>query len=439
MGTERLGALDASFIQVERQGLPMHVAGLMFLDSASRSRGPIQPAELRRRLRQRLPDLPRLRTRLAEAPLGLGRPAWVPDDHFDLDRHVERFVLAPGGGWRDLLRLAGELHGRLLPRDRPLWRVALIDGLPQGQQALMTTTHHAATDGIAGVEVAHAIFDHPSSQPAGPAARPNGLFGAAGNAGGPARVLQAAMGAARYLAGGPVAVPGPFNGPVGPRRALATADLRLEDAVGIKEQLGGTVDDVLLASVALALGRHLQQAGVRTEGLRLRAMVPVSMRAGGNGLGNRVTATFLDLPVDLPPVRCLHHVAAAKALGRTWHEPLGLHVALEAAGLAPPLLAAPVIWMLCSLPFANLIVSDIPGPEEPLSLLGARLTAAYPLMPLAASVGLSIGVLRIGRAMGVGIMTDPDLVPGGEQLAQEVGEAFAELQGAARHGRRRRT
>ncbi|HSR23678.1 MAG TPA: wax ester/triacylglycerol synthase family O-acyltransferase [Candidatus Eisenbacteria bacterium] len=436
MVVEPLRAFDSWFVLLERPGLPMHVGGLAVLDSAARTRGPIRLVELRRRLRGRLRDLPRLRSRIGQAPLGLRRPLWLPDDNFDVGRHLEHWTLPPGSGQRELLELAGQLHGRLLPRDRPLWRVALIEGLSGGRQALLTTTHHAITDGIAGVEVTRAIFDHPDGEAAPTAATGDGFFGAGAGPGGLTRALQAVAGAARYVAGGPVAAPGPFNGGVGPRRALATADLRLDDAVAVKRRLGGSVDDVVLASVALGLGAHMERAGWRTEGMRLRALVPVSTLGGGSGLGNHVTATFLDLPVDLDPVRCLHEIAAAKTVHRAWHEPLGLSVALEAAGLAPAALAAPVTWLVSCLPVAHLIVSDVPGPPEPLSLLGAPMVGAYPLMPLTPAIGLSIAVVTIGGAMGVGITTDPELVPGGDELAGEIGRAFAALLDIA-HARRR--
>jgi diacylglycerol O-acyltransferase / wax synthase len=430
---EQLGALDRAFVLLERDGLPMHVGGLAVLDPSARRHGPIRPAELRRRLRARLRDLPRLTARLHAEPFRPGRMAWVPDPDFDVRNHVEWWALAPGGGWPEVLRLAGDLHARLLPRDRPLWRMSLIDGLPGGRQALLTETHHAITDGIAGVEVTRAVFDHPAQAASrGPAAA-NGFFGSAGPADGLTRALQAAAGAARYLAGGPVAVPGPFNGAVGPRRALATADLRLADATAIKRRLGGSVDDVVLATVALALGAHLRTLGQPTEGRRMRTMIPVSTLAGDGGLGNHVSATFLDLPVGLPPVPCLHEVAAAKALHRTWHEPLGVRAALEAGGLAPAAVASPLTQVLCALPFAHLVVSDVPGPPEPMSLLDAPMVGAYPLMPLAASVGLSIAVVTIGGAMGVGITTDPDLVGGGEDLARGVEAALGALLDAARH------
>lgn len=428
---EQLEVMDGAFVLVEREGLPMHVGGLAVLDAAARPGGPIRPAELRRRLSSRLRDLPLLRARLDTAPFGLRRPAWVPDVAFDVRRHVEQWTLAPGAGWAELLALAADMHGRLLPRDRPLWRVALIDGLPGGRQAMLTTTHHAITDGIAGVELTRAIFDHPAhTAPARPP-NGNGFFGSGGGAGGLTRALQATAGAARYLAGGPVAVAGPFNGVVGPRRALATADLRLRDAVAIKRRLGGSVDDVVLAAIALALGTHLRKRGLATH-RPLRAMVPVSTLAGAGGMGNHVTATFLDLPVDLPPLRCLHAIAAAKALHRTWHEPLGLQAALEVGGRVPLVLASPVTQLLSALPFANLIVSDVPGPPEPMTLLGAPMVGAYPLMPLTASVGLSIAVVTIGGAMGVGITTDPDLVADGDELARDVEAGFRALEDAAR-------
>jgi WS/DGAT/MGAT family acyltransferase len=428
--TEQLGALDHAFVLVEREGLAMHVGGLAVLDPTARPGGPIRPAELRRRLRARLRDLPRLTARLHAEPLRPDRSVWLPAPDFDVGDHVEQWTLAPGSGWPELLRLAGELHGRLLPRDRPLWRMSLIDGLPGGRQALLTETHHAITDGIAGVQVTRTIFDRPAH--AAPArAGPNGFFGSDGRTDGLTHALQAAAGAARYLAGGPVAAPGPFNGAVGPRRALATADLGLADAIAIKRRLGGSVDDVVLAAMALALGTYLRRLGQPTEGRRLRTMVPVSTLAGAGGLGNHVTATFLDLPVGLPPAPCLQEIAAAKALHRTWHEPLGVRAALDAAGLVPPALASPLTQVLCALPFAHLIVSDVPGPSEPMSLLGAPMVGTYPLMPLTASIGLSVAVVTIGGAMGVGITTDPDLVDGAD-LARSVESAFQDLLGAAR-------
>jgi WS/DGAT/MGAT family acyltransferase len=442
MAEERMGTLDRAFVLLERTGLPMHVGGLAILDPTGRAKGPIRRGELRRRVQSRLSDLPIFRARLNETPFALRGPVWVPDGDFDIDRHLERVVLPPGSGMGDLHQLAADLHSRLLPRDRPLWRVTLIDGLPEGRQALLTTTHHAITDGVAGVEVAQVIFDRPVHaaapvQPVRPAqngpAGANGYFGSGGGGNGLTSALQAAIGVARYLVGGPVALPYPFNGPVGERRALATADLRLEDAIAIKRRLGGSVDDVVLASVALAVGAHLERAGWQRDGLRLRTLVPVSTVGGaGGGFGNRVTATFLDLPMDLAPMQCLHEIAAAKALHRSWHEPLGLYAALLAAGRAPAALAGPMTCLVGSLPFANLIVSDIPGPREPLSLLGVPMLRAYPLMPLAPTIGLAIAVVTIAGAMGVGVTTDPDLVPDGDELARGIKEAFAELLRTAR-------
>jgi diacylglycerol O-acyltransferase len=321
-------------------------------------------------------------------------------------------------------------------RSPPPPRLALIDGLPGGRQALLTTTHHAIADGLASVELTRAIFDHPVH--AGASRPPNGnsFLGPAGRTGGLVPALQAAAGAARYLAGGPIAAPGPFNGTVGPRRALAMVNLRLADVVAVKRQLGGTVDDIVLAVVALALGTYLRRRGLATD-RPMRAMVPVSTLAGGGRMGNHVTATFLDLPMDLPPARCLRGIAAAKYLHRAWHEPLGLRAALEVAGHAPLALTSPLTQFLCALPFANLIVSDVPGPQEPLSLLGAPMIGASPLMPLTASVGLSIAVVTVGGSMGVGITTDPDLVGDGDELARDVDAGFRALQDAAWPGRAR--
>ncbi|HZU18600.1 MAG TPA: wax ester/triacylglycerol synthase family O-acyltransferase [Candidatus Dormibacteraeota bacterium] len=435
LGAEPMAAADAAFLFLEGPALPMHVAGLAILDPARRAGGPIRPEELRERVRDRLPLLPRLRQRPLRLPFDLGRPLWVADPAFDLDRHLGFYRLPPRAGWRRLLELTARLHARPLPRRRPLWEMTLVDGLPEGRQALLVRLHHALADGIAGVETVAAIFDDsPATPEAQRSDRPRPRFASGREAGRGPDPAAVAAGIARRLAHGPLVPPGPFNGRVGPRRAFATADLSLDLIEQTRRDLGGTIDDVALAAVMLGLGRRLRRTGDEAAGRRLRVMLPVAVPARGHNAANRVSAVFVDLRPGEAPLECLRQVQEAKAAARRWHEAPALAVALAGGELLPAPAEAALVRALARLPFAHLIVSDVPGLPEPPRLLGAPLVGAYPLLPLPPSLGLSIGMLTVGRTMGLGVTTDPGLVPGGQALARDVATGLAELAAVGRRG-----
>ncbi len=431
---EPMATTDAAFLVLEEAGLPMHVAGLAILDSAQRAQGLIRLEELRDRVHERLPLLPQLRRRPLMPPLSLERPQWAVDPQVNLDHHLSLHRLAHRASHRHLLTLAAHLHAQPLPRSRPLWEMALIDDLPGGQQALLVKLHHALGDGMAAVETVATLFDEPPAQTdAGRANRPRvrPAFGREADQG-LSRVVATAAGIARYLARGPLVPPGPFNGRVGPRRALATADLPLDLIEQARRGLGGTVDDVALAAVALGLDRYLRRAGAQVAGRRLRVMLPVAIPGLRNGPANRVGAIFVDLALGRSPVGCLRQVQEEKAAGRRWHEAPALATALASTELLATPLTAPLTRALARLPFAHLIVSDVPGLLERPLLLGAPLAGAYPLLPLAPSLGLSIGMLTLGRRMGLGVVTDPRLVPGGGTLARDIVAGLSQLAAAGR-------
>ncbi|HZV49288.1 MAG TPA: wax ester/triacylglycerol synthase domain-containing protein [Candidatus Dormibacteraeota bacterium] len=434
LGAEPMAAADATFLFLEAPGLPMHVAGLAILDPARGARGPIRPEELRERVRERLPLLPSLRRRPLAIPFDLGRPLWLADPEFDLDRHLSFHRLPPRAGHRHLLALAARLHAQPLPRRRPLWEMTLIDGLPGGRQALLTRLHHALADGIAGVETVATIFDGPPVTPnadrtSTPRARP-----AFGRETDPGPAPATAAGIVRHLARGPLVPPGPFNGRVGPRRAFATADLPMDLIEQVRGTLGGTIDDVALAAVMLGLDRHLRRAGAEVAGRRLRVMLPVAIPGLHDGSANRVSAIFVDLRLGRPPAECLDQVRKAKAAGRRWHEATALATALAGVEFLAAPVQATLARALARLPFAHLIVSDVPGLPEPPRLLGAPLIGAYPLLPLAPCLGLSLGMLTVGRTMGLGVVADPDLVPRAATLARDVVVGLVRLAAAGRRG-----
>jgi diacylglycerol O-acyltransferase / wax synthase len=430
---ERLTVADGAFVTFERPGLPMHVGSLAVYDPSPRPKGPIRLVELRQHVASRLPRLPRFRQRLATSALDLGRPSWIDEPRVQLSRHVLGRRLARGAGWDDLLALVGRLHSEPLDRKRPLWRMVLVDGLPEGRQAVVTLTHHAITDGLAGLDVAEAILEPAAGTGSAPTLPPAG-FSAPRPAVGLTDGLRAALGAGHYLATGPLAFPGPFNGQVGPERALATADLPRGAVLEVKRHLGGTVDDVALATVALAVGRRLQRRAQAPVPERLRTMVPVSTRSAeqAHDPGNRVSAFFVDLPLRVEPVDCVRQIATAKSLRRSWHEALGVQALVTGSALLPPLVGLTSRWLtVAPFSFTHLIVSDIPGPVDQLALLGAPLRAMYPLMPLAPGCGLSIALAALGPTVGVGLTADPGLVPDVGQLAEDIAPAFASLEDVA--------
>jgi WS/DGAT/MGAT family acyltransferase len=304
----------------------------------------------------------------------------------------------------------------------------LIDGLGNGNQALIVKTHHAITDGIAGIEVGKVLFDKAPNVHA--FVRPELRF-AEGQKASVLAPLQAALGVAFTVAGGPIASMGPFNGPVGDHRNFGMATLRMDDIRRIKERLGGSVDDVLLAVVAAGLSQFLRQQRYPDELRALRAMLPVSTwpSSASPNLGTHVTAIFVDLPVQAAdPAALVRTIAATKSVLRSAHAAAGTSMLIEAAGLLPHPLHEAVVRFAGGLMSANLVLSDVPGPDEPLFMMGRRITACYPMIPLPQTVGLSIAAVSIGGVMSVGVVADPDLLPNPQQLANAIERAVKQFE-----------
>lgn len=403
----RLSALEAAFLELDRPGLPMHVAGVVELD------GPIDMDDLRRHMAARIRRLPRFRQRVETSRLGLGR-SWVGAGRLDLEAHLFRHEVEPG---EDLASVCARIHAESLPLDRPLWQMHLIDR--GARSALVIKMHHAIADGVAGVHVAETLFDVERLAEAPVDVATGHQF-----AGSASQLLlragQAVVGAAFTAAGGPVALPSRFNVSVGAERAVAFCTIPLNDVVSLKRRLGGSVDDVLLAMVALGLRRFSGSSRA------LRAMVPVSTWVPGRdgGTGNHVTTVFVDLPQDMSDAGALvARIATAKSSLRTSHAAAGMAMLVQATGLLPGPLHGAVVRAAGSFPFANLVVSDTPGSDGRLSLLGRRIIACHPLIPLPRSVGLSIAAITMSGVMGIGIVSDPRALPRPQLLATEIERA----------------
>jgi diacylglycerol O-acyltransferase / wax synthase len=413
--------IEAAFLAMERPGLPMHVAAVLLLEGHR----PITIGEIRGLLESRLGRLPRFTQRL-----GSGR--WVPAGRIDLKQHVVHHALDGAGTMPRLRELCARIHEQPLDRDRPLWEVHLIDGIHGHDQAVMVKTHHAITDGIAGVEVAEALFDREPAQHA--VDRPVPAFGDHHKDSGLA-AFQCLLGAAVTAAGGPIALDSPFNGPVGPRRSFAVTDIPLSVIRQAKHLFGGTVDDVVVAIVAAGLRTYLRETGYPDPPRALRAMLPVSTCAERpGGVGNHVTAVFVDLPMHVDDMHQLVNVIAAeKSVLRTSHAAAGVEMLVRATGLLPGPLQRSLVRFATSQRGSNLVLSDVPAPDAPMFLLGRRITGTYPMMPLGGDIGLSIAVFGMAGKLCVGVTVDPDLVPGARRVAEAIASVVSGLDLAMRH------
>lgn len=421
---KRLSALEASFLAIERPGLPMHVAAVVMLDAGTRAGGRLTVDSLERLIASRLSRMPRFRQRARFRPLGLARPEWVRVTRLDLTKHVYHHQLPARADEQDLFNLCGQIQEEMLPRDRPLWEMHLIDGLP-GRQALVVKTHHAITDGIGGIELAEVLLE--PAQPGQRNSKKNPLvtrFASATHS--PSSWLEALLGVVFTAASGPIALASPFNGRVGSQRVFGTATLSMAHVKQVKAHLGVSVDDVLLASVAIGLRRYFRVHRMRAP-RAMRAMVPASTRPPSTKQrsGNQITSVFIDLPLDTPDLAvCARRIAISKAVLKTVHAGAGMAMLIEGAGWLPAPLHDTVVRIAAALPFANLVLSDVPGVPEPRFLLGHQVLASYPMLPLPASVGVSIAAISQDGTMGVGVIADPAFVPDPAQLGQFIEEAL---------------
>ena len=464
MAEGRLTGLDASFLHMENGGAHMHVAGLMLFDG-----DPPSYDELVEVTESRLHLVPRYRQKLAFVPLGQGRPRWVDDPHLNLRYHVRRTALPPPGSQAQLKALAGRVFSQPLDRDKPLWEMWLVEGLepgPNGSQfAILSKTHHALVDGISGVDIVSVLFDAsaerserteppprwvPSPEPSGTQLLAEALIERATV---PAEILRSMRAVARgprqiaraagetVVGVGAMAWAGlrpppqsPYSTDLGPHRRYAWTAIALDDMKAIKNELGGTVNDVVLASVAGAIGRHLGRRGT-ADGVRtLRAMVPVSVRAADERgqLGNKVAAMMAPLPIAERDARArLKIVTDAMAGIKRSGQAVGAQVLTELTGFAPPTLMAQGSRLISTARFFNLVVTNVPGPQFPLYLLGREMREIYPMVPLARGQALGVAIMSYNGRMGFGLLGDWDAMADLDDLAGDLHDSLAELAGAA--------
>jgi diacylglycerol O-acyltransferase / wax synthase len=457
---DRLSAVDASFLAQEKQSSHMHVGALVIFDGPAPNRD-----EFLAHLGARLQRVPRYRQRLAFPRLESGRPFWVDDPNFNLDYHVRHTALPKPGSVDQLRELAGRIFSQRLDRSKPLWEVWIVHGLEDGRFALISKTHHALVDGVSGVDIATVLFDlgpvpdevdvddgwTPSPVPSDVELVAEGVvglaktpFSLAGRALGAiqrpgetiGRLREAAEGLGEVVWAGMNPAPDvPLNVEIGPHRRVRWVQSRLADFKEIKNSLGGTVNDAVLAVVAGALRRWLHDRGVRTDGVELRALVPVSIRGDDErgSLGNRIAAMRGPLPVYVDdPVERLQVVREGMGQLKESKQALGAEVIAGLNEFAPPTLLAQASRLNFSTRLFNLIVTNVPGPQFPLYLLGREMQEIVPIAFLPENHALAVAIMSYNGRVDFGLLADYDAMPDIDAFAEHLEESLAELLEAAR-------
>jgi WS/DGAT/MGAT family acyltransferase len=487
--SEHLTPLDATFLELEQadESAHMHIGGIMVFDPLP-SGGLPSLEELCRHLADRLGQLPRYGQRLSEPHTGgLSWPEWEDDPAFDIGRHVARAALPPPGGYEELAEWSSGFFSQRLDRHRPLWEMALVEGLADGRWALAHKTHHSMVDGIGSVDVGHLILDATAD---GAPTAPSSPSSASGPSGGGA---PSSLGANRQPSGGHPTAPGPLaslahawagllpvdtivhaaqmgargalhprealrsarsaidlivheelhaaprtslNRPIGTRRRFDVVRVPLADLKEIKSSLGGTINDVVLTVTASGLRALLQSRGEALPAEGLRAMVPMNVRVASEhlALGNRISSLYVDLPVaEADPVRRYREtVTRSGSLKSDGQQAAGTTAVIELAGLAPPVIHATLARALYATRLFNVTITNVPGPQQTLYAFGAPLREIHPLVPLAAERTVGVAALSYDGSVFFGVVADRDTVPDLKVLLSALGASVEELMSAAR-------
>jgi WS/DGAT/MGAT family acyltransferase len=456
---DRLTAVDASFLTNESSSSHMHIGAILIFEGP-----PPKYVDLVEHVRGRLRQVPRFRQKLVVPPLEAGRPLWADDPNFNLTYHIRHTALPDPGGEAQLKRLAGRVFSQQLDRSKPLWELWLAQGLERDRFAILTKTHHAMVDGISGVDIGTVLFDlEPVPEPAGvtdewvphrePGTTELVARGISDVAALPVRFAERAAAAVRkpetaarkavealeglteiVTAFADPAPDVPLNHPIGPHRRYVWARSDLATFKRIKDVFGGTVNDVVLAVVTGAVREWLQGRAIRTEGLELRALVPVSIRGADSrgNLGNQLALMRGPLPVYVEdPVRRLRTISAAMEGLKRSKQALGAEVISRFNDFAPPTILAQAARINFTTRLFNLIVTNVPGPQLPLYVLGRELEEVFPVAFLPENHALAVAIMSYNGNVGFGLLADYDSMEDIEVLSEGLNASLAELETAA--------
>jgi WS/DGAT/MGAT family acyltransferase len=458
--SDSLHAIDATFLRVEHDGAHMHVGGVLLCAGEPPARN-----ELASAVERRLDRIPRFRQRLHIDRLGIAYPRWVDDSNFDIGYHVRVTALPSPGGEPELRTLVGRLFSQPLDRARPLWELWLVEGCRGDQFALVSKMHHCLVDGIASANVATVLFD---AQPVpadedrprrawrprpAPTRRSMAMSTASQLVGGPVSLLQRTLPALReprqflsrsrtiagglgdFLASGLSPAPkSRYNVPLTSHRRFTWVGCDLDEVKTIKSAFGVTLNDVVLAAVAGALRRHLRRSGEEVAGRHLKAMVPVNVRADTDGAdsGNRITTLFTTLPIGMAhPADRVQAVATSMRRLKASNQVLGADTLATVMDAVVPRAVGPIAELLSSPRTFNITITNIPGPQFGLYVLGRELREIVPMVPLAGGHALGIAVFSYRGRLSFGLLADYVALPDLEMLADDLRAALGELATAA--------
>ncbi|HVF32682.1 MAG TPA: wax ester/triacylglycerol synthase family O-acyltransferase [Acidimicrobiales bacterium] len=462
---QRLSGLDATFLYLESASNHMHVASTAIFDPSTVPGG-YSFEKVKELVASRLHLLPPFRRRLVEVPFQLHHPLWVEDPDFDLDYHMRRAALPAPGGEEELAEFAADVLSRQLDRTKPLWEMYVVEGLENGLIATVTKTHHAAIDGVSGNELTVNLLD---LQPEPVEIEPDTewkpdriptdleLVGYALNSlarqpvlgvKAARRTLEAAVTLRRRNRRPEITPPPapftaprtPINGAITPRRKFAFTSLPLDDVKMIKNALGGTVNDVVLALCSGALRGYLADRGELPED-PLVAMVPISVRTEDlkGAMGNQVSQMLVSLATSVDdPVERLHAISAGTEGAKEQEKAIGAETLMNWAEFAAPAVAARAARLYSNMkladrhrPLFNVTISNVPGPNFPLYSAGSRMVAMYPMGPIADGGGLNMTVMSYMGTMFFGLVACRDTVPDVWDIARGLESSLEELRKAA--------
>ncbi|HET6953013.1 MAG TPA: wax ester/triacylglycerol synthase family O-acyltransferase [Acidimicrobiales bacterium] len=460
---DRLSPLDASFLHIEDDANRMHIGSVGLFE------GPT-PAyrDLVASIGGRLGLVPRYRQKVATVPLSLGRPVWVDDPHFSIEYHVRHAALPAPGGEDELRRLVGRVMSQQLDRRRPLWEIWMVEGMDDGRWAMIAKVHHCLVDGVSGAELLAVILDLTPETPPPvdddwrptPAPSPLRLArdAAVGLVTSPYEQMRAAtslvrrplraLDSLRQVARGSVALSGlvrptpptSLNGPIGPHRRYTWTHVPLDDVKRVRTAHGGTVNDVVLATITRGFRDLLAARNEAVDDRVIRTLVPVSVRprpdggpAGGDGtLQNRVSAMFADLPVHLDhPIERLHAIRTQLADLKESRQAVAGEALTSLGGFTPPLLLSLGMRVAtrAARRMGNLdtVTTNVPGPQFPLYACGRRMLRACPYVPLAAPLRVGVSIFSYDGELTFGITGDYDTADDIDVLAKGINVGVMEL------------
>ena len=460
MSPDRLSPLDASFLHIEDHVSHMHIASIAIFE------GPPPPfGDIVAMVDAKLDLVPRYRQKVRFVPFELGRPVWVDDPHFNIEYHLRHTALPSPGGESELRKLVGRVMAQQLDRSKPLWEIWVVEGLEDGRWAMLAKTHHALVDGVSGTDLLAVIMDlradavRPEPSQWTPRPEPSGfhlMLDALENvvqspyeqiraARAQTRALRRMAGHVLDVAGGLFSLGGlvrptplsSLNGPLGPHRRYAWATTSVDDIKRVRQALGGTFNDVVLASITngfreLLLSRHEDVERV------VRTLVPVSVRprdTSGKAVGdgtyeNKVSAMFAELPVDIDdPALRLHVITEQMKDLKESSQAVAGEALTSMSGFAPPMLLALGMRLATRAGQRNVntITTNVPGPQFPLYAAGRRMIRAFPYVPLGGQMRLGIAIFSYDGEVNFGITGDYDTTPDIDVLAGGIEDGMTQM------------